>query len=138
MARDPAEAVLILRLGCVAALVPLLMRLPLPWVSRLLSAGRPRAALRRRPIDAGRLLRCFDAAMVVARPVVRPGCLTRAVTLYWFLSRSGLPVELRFGIATDGEAVGHAWLALDDTPFLEATDPTARFTVTYRVGAAAA
>jgi hypothetical protein len=71
----------------------------------------------------------------VGYPLVRQGCLTRAVTLYWFLARAGVPVELRFGIARTGEADGHAWLALDGAAYLETTDPEPKFTVTYRIPA---
>lgn len=135
--RRPADALLLLRVSCVAALAPLAVRLPLPRLSRLLTPGpRRRAGGTRPPVYPERLLRCFEAAVAVGHPIVRPGCLTRAVTLYWFLSRGGLPVELRFGLATEGQPVGHAWLVADGAPFLEKDDPAHRFTVTYRVGSA--
>jgi hypothetical protein len=65
---------------------------------------------------------------------VRTGCLTRGITLFWFLRRAGVDVELTFGVdpvALDGE--GHCWLTLDGEPFLEKVDPRARFTETYRL-----
>jgi hypothetical protein len=71
----------------------------------------------------------------IARPLVRSGCLTRGVTLFWFLRRGGLDVELRFGLdpAQDGATEGHCWLSLDDEPFLEKADPRPRFAELYRL-----
>jgi hypothetical protein len=71
----------------------------------------------------------------VGSPLVRTGCLTRGVTLFWFLRRAGLNVELRFGlnIADLGEPGGHCWLALHGEPFLEKVDPRLRFAELYRL-----
>jgi hypothetical protein len=74
--------------------------------------------------------------------MVRTGCLTRGVTLFWYLRRAGLDVELRFGVdpaeQSGGEADGHCWLALDGEPFLERVDPRTRFTELYRLPLATA
>lgn len=134
--RGPADALLLLRVTGVAALVPAAMRLPLPKLTALI---RPRRRPRR-PAPPGyveRVVAAVDAARIAGYPVVRQGCLTRAVTLYWFLARAGVPVELRFGIARTAEADGHAWLAVDGAAYLEKTDPAPQFTVTYRVPAVA-
>jgi hypothetical protein len=67
---------------------------------------------------------------------VRTGCLTRGVTLFWFLRRTGLDVELRFGLEVDEHGAskdGHCWLALDGEPFLEKVDPRPRFAELYRL-----
>jgi len=133
--RRPADALLLLRVSCVAALVPLAMRLPLPKSTALIRPRRPRRRRAAPPGYVERVVAAVDTARIAGYPVVRQGCLTRAVTLYWFLARAGLPVELRFGIARTGEADGHAWLALDGAAFLEKTDPEPAFTVTYRVPA---
>jgi hypothetical protein len=71
----------------------------------------------------------------IARPLVRTGCLTRGITLFWFLRRSGLDVELRFGIdAGDTDPVdGHCWLTLGGEPYLERRDPRPRFSELYRL-----
>ena len=138
--RRPADAFLLLRVSCVAALVPVAMRLPLPKTTALIRPRSPRAARRGAPPEyAGRVVAAVEAARIAGYPVIRQGCLTRAVTLYWFLARAGMPVELRFGIARDASpdiaADGHAWLALDGAPFLEKVDPEPKFTVTYRIPA---
>ena len=131
--RNAGEVLLFARVGMFAAAVPLLMRLPLPRLAVLLS--RPP---RRRPASATeveRLERLIELAPRVARPLVRPGCLTRGVTLYWFLRRAGLDVELRFGLdpAERDTTDGHCWLALDGAPFLEQADPRPRFAELYRL-----
>ena len=68
------------------------------------------------------------------RPVVRPGCLTRGVTLYYGLRREGLDVALCFGVGSpEGEMAGHCWLEMDGLPLLEGTDPRIVFTEVVRV-----
>jgi len=124
---------MLIGVGAFAATVPLLMRLPLPRLAALVT--RPP---RRRPAGAAeveRLQRLVDLAPRVAHPLVRGGCLTRGVTLFWFLRRAGLDVELRFGL-DPGEAQptdGHCWLTLDGEPFLEKRDPRPRFAEIYRL-----
>jgi hypothetical protein len=90
--------------------------------------------------DVERLDRLMALAPRVGRPLIRPGCLTRGVTLFWFLRRAGLDVELRFGLDStcDGTPDGHCWLALDGEPFLERRDPRPRFAELYRLPLAAA
>lgn len=134
--RDAREAVLFARVGAFAAAVPLLMRLPLPRFAAFVTRGsRWRGG--RGPVSAEveQLDRLIALAPRVARPLVRPGCLTRGVTLFWFLRRAGLDVELRFGLdaADDGATEGHCWLSLEDQPFLEQVDPRPRFAELYRL-----
>ena len=135
--RRPADALLFVRVATVAALVPAAMRLPLPTTTALIRPRKPRKPPGASPPPgyADRIAAFVDAARIAGYPIVRQGCLTRAVTLYWFLARAGLPVELRFGIARDASPDGHAWLALDGVPFLEKADPEPKFTVTYRIPA---
>lgn len=128
----------VLLFACVAAFaagVPLLMRLPLPRLAALLA--RPPA--RRRPSRAAvaRLDALVALAPRVAHPVVRRGCLTRGVTLFWFLRRAGVDVELCFGVdpAPGADADGHCWLVRDGRPFLEHADPRVRFAETFRLPA---
>ena len=125
--------VLLVRVSAFAAAVPLLMRLPLPRVARLLSRRRP--ARPPSAADIERFDRVVGLAPRIARPLVRPGCLTRGVTLFWFLRRAGLDVELRFGLdpREDNGSGGHCWLALEGEPFLEQRDPRPRFAELYRL-----
>ena len=133
--RGPGELVLLVRVSAFAAAVPLMMHLPLPRAAALLSRAprRPRPAPCAAQIE--RLDRLATLAPRVARPLVRPGCLTRGVTLFWFLRRAGLDVELRFGLDPREEhgTDGHCWLSLDGEPFLERRDPRPRFAELYRL-----
>ena len=126
--RGPRELALFSYVTAFASAVPLLMRLPLPRAGALLTRppGRPRNA-ERLPVLAALAAR-------LAHPLVRTGCLTRGVTLFWFLRRAGVDVELRFGV--DPRTFdAHCWLTLDGKPYLEREDPS-RFAETYRLPAA--
>lgn len=131
--RGPREILLFAYLSAFAGIVPLLMRLPLPRVAALLT--RPPAVSQASPATIERLERLVGLAPRVAHPVVRPGCLTRGVTLFWFLRRAGLDVELRFGLDAGraADTDGHCWLTLDGEPFLEKVDPRPRFAELYRL-----
>lgn len=133
---DPAEVLLLLRIGAFASAVPLLMRLPLPKLKRVLE---PREQARfSRPPSRDRVIRNVDRVLIRGRPLVRPGCVTRAVTLYFFLRRAGEDVDLCFGMGrVNGGYTGHAWLAKDGAPFLEESDPRGRFVETYRISGSA-
>jgi hypothetical protein len=116
-----------------AAAVPLLMRLPLPRLAALLT--RPPRRVPASHAEVERLERLISLAPRVGHPLVRGGCLTRGVTLFWFLRRAGLDVELRFGLdaAQQEDTDGHCWLALEGEPFLEKVDPRQRFAELYRL-----
>jgi hypothetical protein len=123
---------LVLRILVFAVAVPLLLRLTLPRLARLLE---PKA--RPAPVEPGRVQRIVNAVDIMLRvgtPLVRAGCLTRGLTLYYFLRRAGLDVTLCFGIGNPrGAFVGHCWLIKDGEPFLEARDPRPLFTPMYRM-----
>lgn len=130
--RGPRDAALFVGVSIVAACVPLLLRLPLPRVAALLARGsRHRTP---RPERVARLPELVGLAAEAWWPLVRTGCLTRGVTLLWFLRREGLDVELCFGIdALAAEPEGHCWLVRAGRPWLEGTDPRARFAETHRL-----
>lgn len=116
------------RVACFAAAVPILMRLKLPVLQRLLerriaSAAGSEGGSR----GPGGILRCVESALALGTPLVRPGCLTRGLTLYYFLRRAGVDVTLRFGARWRNgeftEEAGHCWLEKDGEPFLESGDP---------------
>ena len=99
----------------------------------------PRIALGRTPENgaarAEQIIRCVEIARAVGRPLVRSKCLTRAVTLYYFLRRAGVELTLCFGAARKGgqlvAAAGHCWLIRNGQPFLEAQDPRMSFVPIY-------
>ena len=116
-----------------AAFVPALLRLPLPRLAALLTRPPGRGAPKRGAVE--RLDRVMTLAPRIGHPFVRSGCLTRGVTLFWFLRRAGLDVDLRFGLdpAAEQAVDGHCWLTLHDEPYLEPRDPRGRFTELYRL-----
>jgi hypothetical protein len=118
-----------------AAAVPFLLRLKLSRVQTLLE---PRISS---PADQERIEQIteyVDQAIRVGRPLVRPGCLARGVTRYYFFRRYGLEVSLCFGMGHDkGEFVGHCWLVKDGVPFMEPRDPRPLYAEIYRISATA-
>jgi hypothetical protein len=127
--RRPAELLLALRVLAVATLVPALTRLPLARQAAILE---PRSRQHPDPVREAWLTRHVDAVLVRGRPLVRPGCLTRGLTHYYFLRRVGADVRLVYGIGEiDGRTEGHCWLVRDGEPYLESTDPRPYYTETY-------
>ncbi len=113
-----------------SAAVPAMLRLGPARLARYLDAW----IARRPPIptDASTVVTLVDVAMRAGAPAIRPGCLTRGVTLYYFLRRAGEPVTLEFGIGeVGGEPVGHCWLTKAGEPFLEPRDPRPVFRALY-------
>jgi hypothetical protein len=134
--RHPNDWWLFLRVFAFAAAVPLMFRCKFSttsrWLDRRASAGAAKA-----PDSAvvAKTIRCVEMARAFGSPLVRPTCLTRGVTHFFFLRRAGLPVSLCFGAATqDGKLVqanGHCWLVKDGEPFLENSDPRKQFLTIY-------
>ena len=127
-----ARLVLSLRIVAVAVFVPVLMRLDLRLVGRVLEPRRtPSAAA---PGVADALAAHVESVLRAARPLVRPGCLTRGVTLYWFLRRAGVDVSLAFGVGVPAASYeGHCWLVRDGVPYREAVDPRDAFTEVFAI-----
>jgi hypothetical protein len=127
---------LFLRIFVFAAVVPLLFRLKISVLSQLLER-RIKAATARKadPATTELIIRCMELARAVGGPVIRPKCLTRSVTLYYFLRRAGMDLTLCFGAARKGDllvnAAGHCWLVRNGEPYLEAGDPRANFLPIY-------
>lgn len=123
-------------------------------VARLVAGRRARRAFEEavRDLDAGALpdavakrtrapregarptrsLRVFHRALVALAAERAPAnpCLPRALALYAEARRRGLAVRLVVGVRLDaGEVASHAWLTLDDAPFLEVPETGARYRV---------
>jgi hypothetical protein len=127
------DGLFVLYVVVVAAVVPLLMRLPLDWLHRLLEPRRPGApASHFRQVE---VLEVVNKVLERGRPVLRTSCLTRGITRYYFLRRTGLNVALAFGVGapTRTDTTGHCWLVKDDAPFLETRDPRPIFTEVFRL-----
>ena len=125
------NALLFVRISIFAALVPLLTRLAPPRLDDLLASRRAGGKLD--PDLAWRIVRYVDLVLALGRPIVRPSCITRGLTLYYFLGRGGTELALCFGVASlEGNVAGHCWLVRDGEPFLEPQDPRGQFTEMYR------
>jgi hypothetical protein len=135
-ARKPGELLLAVRVLLVALSVPLVTRLPLARQEALLEPRRPS---RLDPEREAWLVANVDRLLSAGRPLVRPGCLTRGLTYFYFLRRAGVDVQLRYGLAHPiGETDGHCWLVRDGEPFLERDDPRGRYVETYSIPSAPA
>jgi hypothetical protein len=121
----------------VAVASPVLARLDLKRLQRCLE---PSARLSRAPAaDPDAVVeavgRRVDRMIRWGKPVVRPGCLTRGITGYYILRRTGLDVALCFGMGAvrAPDATAHCWLVLDGNPVLEAADPRGTYTELVRL-----
>jgi Transglutaminase-like superfamily len=129
--RRPGEALLCFRIVLFALAVPVLLRLKLPTLEKLLMGNGAVAAA-----DSAmtkKIITCIDSLLATAcRPPGRSRCLTRGLSLFYFLRKGGLNVTLCFGIGKiNGQFAGHCWLIKDGEPFLEAQDPRTVFTAIY-------
>lgn len=130
--KNPSDALLILHVAIFAALVPLLMRLPLATVSRLVTPRR--APVTPDPKRVAQLEALVPAVLQAGRPLLRTHCLPLGLTLYHFLRRAGVEVELCFGMGAQGPGYsGHCWLRLYDMPYLERRDPRPRYAEFFRI-----
>jgi Transglutaminase-like superfamily len=129
---------LLVRLAAVATAVPLLMRADLPRLQRWLEPRRVRRAPSDGEAEALTLEygRWVDRLIDRGGPIVRRGCLTRGVTLYYGLRREGLDVALCFGVGPhEGEMAAHCWLEWKDDPILETDNVMPTFTEVARMSA---
>jgi hypothetical protein len=129
--RSPSDTLLLLRIFLLAVTVPLLLRLKLPTLLALLDAKR--APAQADPARVTKIVRYVDIVLHSGRPVVRRSCLTRGLTLFYFLRRAGLDVSLTLGMGKpNGTVEGHCWLVTEGRPFLENRDPRSVFEEFYR------
>ncbi len=125
------DLLLACKIALFAALVPLFLRLKLPRLDSLLRSRSADSAPSLTRIS--QIVTYTECVIRWGKPIIQPGCLTRGLTLYYFLRRAGLDVVLCFGVAKpQGNVVGHCWLALDGQPYLEKTPPSERFHEVYR------
>jgi hypothetical protein len=81
--------------------------------------------------NADDLARAIDLLLATDFLIFTPVCWKRAAVLHRYLSRSGIPTRIIFGVRneTDGKVAGHAWLEREGYPILESTAP--EYVVTY-------
>ncbi len=133
----PPNTILFLRILAVLAVSPLLVRFDLPRLKRLIEPRRVRRAGPAKKTHSTerveRIIRYTDGMLANRGPMMRKNCFRRAITLYYFLRREGMELDLCFGVKTPDESVldGHCWLVRDESPYLELNDPTSMFTPVY-------
>jgi Transglutaminase-like superfamily len=134
------DTVLFVHSFCFALAAPALIHIPLPRLDMLLelsAARRSRPASRDPDAVAETVLEMLRAGW----PLVRRGCLTRGLTLYYALRRAGVDVALEFGMGkvSSGDGFeGHCWLVRDGQPYLEPRDPRSEYATMYTFGQKAA
>jgi len=129
--RLATHAALFLRVFAFAAAVPYLLRLKLPRLARVLEPRRDPTGVDKG--RTGRIASYVEIAIQLGWPLVRPRCLTRGLTRYYFIRPAWIDVELCFGMGRrDQEFTGHCWLVKDGEPFLEIEDPRSLYTEMYR------
>jgi hypothetical protein len=111
--------------------VPWLLKLRLPRLRALLGTST-----RQKERDAElseSIIQDVDSALRIGWPFVRSRCLSRGITLYYFLRRAGFNVGLCFGVANneDDPLAGHCWLVRGGEPMSEPTDPRLMYTSVY-------
>ena len=77
------------------------------------------------------LARAIDQLLSADIFIFKPICWKRAAVLHRYLSRSGVPTRIIFGVRNDsgGKVAGHAWLEANGQPILESAPPD--YVVTY-------
>jgi Transglutaminase-like superfamily len=129
---SPEEAWLLLRMAWWVTVLSFAARfysLPhaLEIVAGTENGKHPQAAR----INQDQLARAIDLLLSADFLMFRPVCWKRAAVLHRYLSRSGTPTKIIFGVRseTSGKVAGHAWLEHDGRPILESAPP--EYVVTY-------
>jgi hypothetical protein len=125
----PREAWLLLRMAWWVVVLSVVARVySLPRALEIV-AGNGKAAR----IDATQteLVRAIDLLLATDFLIFKPICWKRAAVLHRYLSRSGIPTRIIFGVRNEsgGSVAGHAWLEREGHPILENTPPN--YVVTY-------
>ena len=127
---QPREAWLLLRMAWWVAVLCVTARLySLPRALQIVASNNN--ANQPAPTEANELARAIDLLLSVDFLIFTPICWKRAAVLHRYLSHSGIPTRIIFGVRneTDGKVAGHAWLEHDGRPFLESAPP--EYVVTY-------
>jgi hypothetical protein len=130
--RRPSDFLLFLSILAFTLVVPLLLRLKLSTLEKLLEPRKP-------PLGADddvvqRLSTFINEFVRLAGPLFHSICLTRGLTLYYYLRKAGLDVSLCFGIGSVNDAfVGHCWIVRDGVPYMERHDPRSVYTPMYSI-----
>lgn len=112
------------------AITPLLLRLPMRHLERLLLRGRCHAAVSLHEVTE--IVGTSDRICRLGCRLIRHKCTVRGLTLFYFLRKAGVELDLVFGVGSVKEKfAAHCWLAVDGEPYLETVDPRLFFTPMY-------
>jgi glycosyltransferase involved in cell wall biosynthesis len=134
--RSLVRAWLLLRVTLFMAVLPIVMRRPLPRAVAVIERMRW-LGMRSRPEQEQLLLGYIRWLGQVNRWSFRDNCAVRALTLFAFLGSGPTPLELRLGFESRDDVDGrvkpgrrHLWLVRDGAPLYE-SEPVAEYTVVY-------
>ena len=128
----PGEAWLLLRMAWWVAVLCGTARLySLPRALQIVAGNNNRKPPTQVSTNEKELARAIDLLLSVDFLIFTPICWKRAAVLHRYLSHSGIPTRIIFGVRneTDGKVAGHAWLELDGQPILEKAPP--EYVITY-------
>lgn len=114
-------------------LVPILLRLPLLKLLKVIEPKKEISEARHEKIQL--IINLYEKISHTMRPAFSTVCLTKGITLYYFLRRQGSDLTLCFGMPRGynvQHAAGHCWLEQDGKPFLEGREPHERYIEMYR------
>ncbi|MBI5789362.1 MAG: lasso peptide biosynthesis B2 protein [Candidatus Schekmanbacteria bacterium] len=100
----------------------------LPPLLRLLSpkAGKQKSW----PTD--KIVAFTDTILELEKFIYRRNCFKRTLSLYYFLKRIGLPVQVNLGVRKkQDELEGHGWLTLHGQPYCEPNAQNLNYQVVY-------
>jgi len=129
MVSRPEEAWLLLRMAWWVAVLSVTARVSsLPRALQIVAGNGKQYA---QAANEKELARAIDLLLSVDFLMFRPICWKRAAVLHRYLSRSGMPTRIIFGVRNEfgGKVAGHAWLEHDGQPILESAPP--EYVVTY-------
>ena len=127
----PGEAFLLCRMAWWVAVLSLTARCySLPRALQIVAGSENRKSSGQ-PATQDQLARAVDLLLSADIFIFKPVCWKRAAVLHRYLSRSGIPTHIRFGVRneTGGKVSGHAWLEANGQPILEKVPP--EYVVTY-------
>ncbi len=127
--KNLAEGLLFIRVWLLLSLLsPLIRLLKLPHLLQLLSPQR----ITPEHWPADQVVGFTDTILGQESFIYRRNCLKRTLSLYYFLSRLGLPVQVNLGVRKGGGKLeGHGWLSLEGKPYLEPGPARADFQLIY-------
>ena len=128
----PGEAWLLLRMAWWVAVLCVTARLySLPRALEIVAGNNNGKQPEPAATNEKELACAIDLLLSVDFLIFTPICWKRAAVLHRYLSHSGIPTRIIFGVRneTDGQVAGHAWLEHNGRPFLESAPP--EYIVTY-------